>query len=65
MMRITVDLDKCEQNALCAAIAPTVFEISADDRLVVLTAEPGDELKREVVAAAAACPRLAITVNSD
>jgi ferredoxin len=64
-MRIEVDLEKCEQNALCAAIAPTVFEVSADDRLIVLESEPDEALKRQVLAAAAACPRLAITMISD
>jgi ferredoxin len=64
-MRIAVNLEMCEHNALCAAIAPAVFEITDDDRLVVLTAEPDDALRRDVLGAIAACPRQAIMAISD
>ncbi|EFC81809.1 ferredoxin [Parafrankia sp. EUN1f] len=62
-MKVTVDLDKCEQNALCTGIAPTVFELSPDDHLTVLDDNPDDDLTPSIRAAAAACPRQAILLT--
>lgn len=61
-MRVIVDYDRCESNALCMAAAPEVFEVRDDDLLYVLDEEPGEELREKVEAAAKACPRSAITV---
>lgn len=36
-MKIKVDFDLCESNALCEAMAPEVFELDDDDYLVVKT----------------------------
>lgn len=61
-MRVIVDYDQCESNALCMGAAPAVFEVRDDDVLYVLQAEPGEELWDQVRAAARACPKTAITV---
>ena len=61
-MRVTVDYDKCESNAMCMAVAPEVFEVRDDDFLYVLIEEPGEELREKVVAAAQRCPKQAITL---
>ena len=39
-MRVVVDYDLCESNALCMAAAPEVFEVRDDDFLYVLQDEP-------------------------
>lgn len=62
-MKVTVNLDKCEQNAYCVDIAPTVFELSPDDHLTVLDDNPDDDLTPDIRAAAAACPRQAILLT--
>jgi ferredoxin len=61
-VRVIVDYDRCESNALCMAAAPEVFEVRDDDFLYVLEEEPAEELREKVQAAAVACPRSAITV---
>ena len=35
-MKIKVDFDLCESNALCEALAPTHFQIDDDDFLQIL-----------------------------
>jgi ferredoxin len=41
-MRIVVDRERCEINALCLVQAPTVFEIDDRNELLVLIEEPPD-----------------------
>jgi len=62
-MRVIVDYDLCESNALCMAAAPEVFEVRDDDFLYVLDEEPPEELRTKVTAAAKACPKVAITIE--
>ena len=47
-MRVVVDYDLCESNALCMAAAPEVFEVRDDDFLYVLQEEPPEELREKV-----------------
>jgi ferredoxin len=61
-MRVTVDFDECESNALCMAFAPEVFEVRQDDVLYILQEEPPEELRSKIVAAARACPKAAIAI---
>jgi ferredoxin len=61
-VRVVVDFDLCESNALCMAAAPTVFEVRDDDFLYVLQEEPPDELRDKVREAARSCPKAAITI---
>jgi ferredoxin len=62
-MKIKVDFDLCESNALCEAMAPEVFELDDDDYLVVKTDETTPENVEDVRRAVAACPRVAITLE--
>jgi len=62
-MKIKVDFDLCESNALCEAMAPEVFELDDDDYLVVKAEETTDENIADVKRAVAACPRAAITLE--
>ena len=64
-MKITVDFDLCESNALCEALAPDVFELDDDDYLQLRTEETTDENIEGVRRAVAACPRAAITIVGD
>jgi ferredoxin len=62
-LRVVVNFDLCESNALCMAAAPEVFEVRDDDFLYVLNEEPGEELRAKVEAAVAACPKQAISIE--
>ena len=62
-MRIIVNYDLCESNALCVQEAPEVFEVRDDDLLYVLQEEPSEERRDEIEAAARVCPKQAITVE--
>jgi ferredoxin len=61
-MRVVVDFDLCESNALCMAAAPDVFEVRDDDLLYVLQEEPPEESRDRVRAAARSCPKAAISI---
>ena len=62
-MKIKVDFDLCESNALCEAMAPEVFELDDDDFLQLKTEETTDENIENVKRAVAACPRAAISLG--
>ena len=61
-MKIKVDYDLCESNALCEAMAPDVFEVDDDDNLQLKTDRTTDENVDDVKRAVAACPRAAISL---
>ena len=63
-MRIVVDYDVCESNAVCMQFAPTVFEVRDDDLLYVMTGEIGPDQEPAVAEAARRCPRQAITLEA-
>jgi ferredoxin len=62
-MRVVVDFALCESNALCAEVAPEVFEVRDDDRLHVLNESPPEDLRTKVEAAARVCPKQAIKIE--
>lgn len=62
-MKVVVDYDLCESNAVCMGIVPEVFEVRDDDNLYVLQEEPPEELRARVLEAARRCPKQAITVE--
>ena len=62
-MRVVVDFDLCESNALCMGLAPEVFEVRDDDLLYVLDENPPEELREKLMAAVRACPKAAISIE--
>ena len=62
-MRVVVDFDLCESNAVCMGIAPEVFEVRDDDFLYVLQEEPAEELRAKVEEAVQRCPKQAIALE--
>ncbi len=62
-MRIKVDYDACESNALCVLAAPEVFELREDDFLYLLTETPAENLRAKVEAAVWACPKQALKIE--
>jgi ferredoxin len=60
-MRVVVDRDRCEGNALCVRYAPAVFELD-DDEYATVIADPipaGEEANAE--RSVVECPRAAIS----
>jgi ferredoxin len=62
-VKIVVDFDRCQSNALCQSAAPGVFEVRDDGFLYILQEEPGEELRAQVEEAARLCPTQAITIT--
>jgi ferredoxin len=62
-MRVVVDFDLCESNALCMGLAPEVFEVRDDDLLYVLDENPPEGLRGQVEAAVRTCPKNAISIE--
>jgi ferredoxin len=61
-MRVVVDFDLCESNAICMGIAPEVFEVRDDDFLYVLDETPPEELRPKIEEAVQRCPKQAISI---
>jgi len=62
-MKIKVNWDLCEANALCMQAAPEVFKVDDDDMLHVLVEEPAESLRAKVEKAVRACPRAALSIE--
>lgn len=62
-MRVVVDFDLCESNALCMKAAPEVFEVREDDFLYVLDEYPPEKLRKKVEQAVRQCPKQAISIE--
>ena len=62
--RVRLDSRMCEGHALCLELAPQVFDLTEDDVATCHT-QPPDALWDKVKAAVDACPRGAITIESE
>jgi ferredoxin len=62
-MRVVVDYDLCESNAICMAVAPEVFEVDDDDNLNLLQEEPPEALRGKVEEAVRRCPKQALSLE--
>jgi ferredoxin len=62
-MKVVVDFDVCESNAVCMGIAPEVFEVRDDDFLYVLQENPSEDLRPKIEEAVRRCPKQAIRIE--
>ena len=62
-VKIVVDFDRCQSNALCMSAAPELFEVRDDGFLYVLQEEPGEDQRAALEAAVRACPTQAISIG--
>lgn len=62
-MRIIVDWDLCESNAVCMDVVPEVFEVDDDDQLQVLQEHPPEGLRERVLEAVRLCPKQALRLE--
>lgn len=62
MIKVNVDMEKCQHYGQCVFEAPGIFKLNAEDKLEYLaTAE--DSESEKVKAAADVCPMQAITIT--
>ncbi len=62
-MKIKVDYDLCEANAICMQQAPDIFKVDEEDNLHILDESPGPELREKVESAVRLCPRQALSLE--
>ena len=62
-MKVVVDYDLCEANALCMDAAPEIFRVEEDDTLTLLLEEVPSDLQAKAEEAARLCLRQAITLE--
>jgi ferredoxin len=61
-MRVVVDLNLCESNAVCQGYAPDVFELGEDDNLRLLRERPDPKDHDAIRQAVLGCPKQAISI---
>ena len=64
-MRVVIDYDRCESNAVCMGILPEVFEVRDDNFLYVLNENPPEQYRDKLLQAVASCPTQAISLVED
>jgi ferredoxin len=62
-MRVRVDRDLCEANAVCAGLVPQVFEVDDEDNLLILAPEVPAALAAQVRHAVESCPKTALSLD--
>ncbi|MEV8312536.1 ferredoxin [Streptomyces sp. NPDC059900] len=62
MLKVTVDLDVCQDHGQCVFAAPDVFKLDEDGRLAYVET-PDEALRADVEDAADVCPLQAIRIE--
>ena len=62
-MKIVVDYDLCEANAVCMDVCSECFRVEEDDSLTVLMENPPESLRGKVEESVRLCPRQAIALE--
>ncbi len=62
-MKIIVDRELCEANAICMDCCPEVFEVNEEDELIVYEAAISDALRTAIETAVRRCPRQALELQ--
>jgi ferredoxin len=62
-VKVEVDRDACEANAVCAGLVPEVFEVDDDERLNILVADVPPGLADAVRHAVMSCPKAALRLE--
>jgi ferredoxin len=64
-MRVVVDYNLCESNAICMGLVPEVFEVRDDDNLYILDEHPAESMRSRLQEAVDRCPKQAISLADD
>jgi ferredoxin len=59
-MRVEVDRDRCEGNAVCVGIAPDLFDLDDEDYAVIKFDPVPDDQQELAEQSVAECPRAAL-----
>ena len=62
-MRVLVDLELCEGNAVCSSVAPEVFVVRDDDLAHVKLDPVPEALRAKLETAVRRCPRQALALR--
>jgi ferredoxin len=62
-VRVEVDRDACEANAVCAGLVPEVFEVDDEDILHIKVSDVPDRLADAVRHAVRSCPKAALSLS--
>ena len=62
-MKVQVDRDACEANAVCAGLVPEVFEVDDNDQLHIQSGEIPPDLAGAVRHAVMSCPKAALRLE--
>jgi len=62
-VKVEVDSDSCEANAVCAGLVPEVFEVDDEDQLHILLPEIPPGLADGVRHAVRSCPKAALRLE--
>jgi ferredoxin len=62
-VKVIVDRDACEANAICAGLVPEVFEVDDDDVLHISSGEVPAALAESVRHAVRSCPKAALSLE--
>ncbi|MBI5503917.1 MAG: ferredoxin [Deltaproteobacteria bacterium] len=64
-MKVVVDYDLCEANAICMRIAPDIFKVDDKDALHILQQHLPETARAKVAEAVRRCPRQALSIVED
>jgi len=62
-VKVIVDRDACEANAICANLVPEVFEVDDEDVLHIKTEAVPASLVDSVRHAVRSCPKAALSIE--
>ena len=62
-LKIIVDYDLCEANAVCMQVAPEIFEVDDEDNLNLHMEEVPEKLRPKAEEAVRLCPRQALRLE--
>lgn len=63
-MRVVVDREACDSNALCMGVAPELFDVPGEGPVQVLVEHPSEDLRAKAEEAVRVCPTQCISLES-
>ena len=65
-MIVAADLELCQGHQMCQFEAPDVFGLdAAEDKVILLDANPPEDLREQVARAVKYCPAMALSLVED
>ncbi len=64
-MRVLIDLQACQGHGRCAAVAPSLFQLSSEGYVVTPVIDVPEGLEDDARHAVANCPEMAISIEGE